>query len=216
MIRSKIVTRIRRRLGYNTGLSAEIITDAIDDAQEELEELMEKPWFLESEEATIQCTIDEERVIVPSNFISMIPEQDLYVVDSGEARWPLTPLTTDQLRNTRQLSLSNQVVEGVPQFSALSGDYLRLYPVPDAAYQLKMIYYKMLDKMTADTDENGWAKHTPNTIIGKAGMIITSASGDQQRYQEFEKTYNNGYAALMIASEAREHAGMLYVRGGED
>lgn len=216
MNRADMITRIRRRLGYNTGLNAAIITDAIDDAQNELEELMEKPWFLESEEATIECTPSEERVPVPSNFLSLIPEQDLYVVDNNSVRWPLTPLTTAQLRRTDQLILSNRVITGVPQFYALQGEYFRLYPVPQSNYQLKLIYYKRLVKMTADEDENDWAKHTPNSLIGKAGMIITAANGDAERYMEFEKTYTNAYAALMVASEAREHAGMQYVRGGED
>lgn len=216
MNRADMVTRIRRRLGYNTGLNVNIITDAIDDAQNELEELMEKPWFLESEEATIECTPDEERVPVPGNFISLIPEQDLYVVDGNSVRWPLTPVTTSQLRRTDKLILSNRVITGVPQFYALQGEYFRLYPIPQLNYQLKLIYYKRLIKMAADEDENDWAKHSPNCLIGKAGMIITAANGDTDRYIEFEKTYNNAYAALMIASEAREHAGMQYVRGGED
>lgn len=216
MNRADLVTRIRRRLGYNTGLNADIITGAIDDGQDVLEGLLEKPWFMESEEATIECTPSEERVRIPDNFCSLIPEQDVYTIDSDGNRWPLTPVSTKDLRDTGRLILSSRVITGVPQFYALQGNYLRLYPIPTLNYQLKMIYYKFLDKMAADTDENGWAKFAPNALIGQAGMIISDANGDSERSKAFEKLYIEGYAALMAASEAREHGGMHYVRGGED
>jgi len=215
MNRGELVTEIRNKLGYNTGLSASIITLAIDNAQRELEETPELPWFLESEMSSISTESGEERVPVPSDFLMETNENLLYYYDATASQpWvPLYKKDAPLLRNTYKDSTA---ATGAPQAFTLQGKYFRIFPTPDAIYTLKMVYYGREAVLTSDSSTNNWSVEVPYALVGKAGLSIAMNNRDKGAIAIFDSLFKAAMTSLRVRSEAREHAGQTYQRGGED
>lgn len=220
MTLTDLIEEVRNKLGYNTGLSSSLITTAISNAQGELEKLPELPWFLHTEISSISTTADEERIAVPADFIKEIDEEPLYYYDTSGTtdEWvSLRKLTTNNLRNIYNLAITNsQEVSGTPLYYALDGAYFRLYPIPDAAYTLKLTYYGKQDVLSAGSDTNGWSLYAPYALIGKAGILLSMNNRDKSGIEIFGALLTESSQLLNRQSEAREHSGMTYQRGGDD
>lgn len=213
MMRDDAVTRMRRYLGFNPRLDTAILVDALKDAQQELENRPELPWFLITEVATISTTQGESRVALPADFIREYEQEALYIYDSSEGKWtPLEKRDADQLRKKFK---DDSDSEDEPKFYALDGSYYRLYPVPDAVYTLKSVYYAQDTVLDSDV-ENNWLKFAPNLMIGLAGMFVTKGTRDQQAKMEFQELAQLGGSQLDREMEARDTANRRYVMGGSD
>jgi len=218
MTRDELVTEIRNKLGYNTGLTESYITTAIDNAQDLLEQEPELPWFLETEISSISTVADEERIPVPSDYIRSIPDNPLWYFNTSGSGAPWIEIVKESMGTLRawQAGQIETEREGAPQAYALQGKYFRLFPTPDAVYTIKHIYYKTDDKMTTGAETNEWATEAPYMLIGKAGMLLTLNSRNVKSQALFGGIYQDAAMRLGFKSEAREHAGAVYVRGGAD
>jgi len=213
VIRSEIESRIREKLSYNTGLSASYITDAIQDAQRQLEEMSELPWFLESEISSISAVIGEERIPVPSDFLRENVESAFFYYNaSASPAWvPLSKHSLPELRQAYGTADAN-----APEAYALQGKYFRIFPTPDAAYTLKLVYYQRQAALTGDNDSNDWSVEAPWLLIGTAGLSVAENNRDAAAVKIFSDIAIREAARLLVRSEAREHAGQVYQRGGDD
>lgn len=163
MTRDEGIVLIQQQLAFRTTLNAEIILN-LKLAQTMLEGAPTKPFFLVTENATATTTIDEQRLALPTNFLEETDEAVLTYVptDSDEDEVPLKKDDYDVLRK-------NFIGEdsGAPAAYALLGMYFYLFPVPDAEYTIRMIYYKQ-DTVLDTNVENGWLKYNPYLILGTA------------------------------------------------
>lgn len=211
MDRSTAVTRVQRDLGFKTTLSTEIV-DALKDSQSELEKDNFLPWFLQSE-VTSAATVDgEERVALPTGFLREWTDDGLWYYDGTAAvdeRWTL--LVKDDIEFLRGLYPG----EGKPVAYALDPSYFRIFPTPDEAYTLKMIFYKADTVLSSDV-ENKWLEHAHELMIGEAGMKIAGPVRDEPAMEIFQSMSNRGRARLIKATEARMEEQRRYVMGGED
>lgn len=211
MLRDDAVARIKRRLLYRSGSTIDAdIVNALQDAQVRLEGRPFLPWFLVSEVSSILTTSGEERIPLPTGFIREIEQDALWYYNSAAAtdeQW--TPLMKDDLDALR----SAYPGVGAPKAYALLDDYFRIFPTPDAAYTLKMIFYK--EDTVLDTNvENGWLLHAPWLMIGEAGADIAASLGMEKAEMRFDKQAADAVRDLFIETTAREEAGRSRVKGG--
>lgn len=168
MTRDEGVALIKQQLAFRRTLDSAIV-DQLKFAQTTLEAAPTKPWFLVSEDSYALTTADEERVAVPGDFLEEVEDARFYYrpddfPDSDEVE--LKKEDYDQLKRDFL-----QVPSGPPQAYALLGDYFRIFPLPDAAYTVRLIYFK--PDTTLDTNvENGWLKHIPMLLLGSALKLI--------------------------------------------
>jgi hypothetical protein len=210
MIRDKAITRIRRGLGYDNRLDVSLIIDALKDAQHELEQRAELPWFLQTEVSNIQTVVDEERVPLPSDFLLEVEDEQLYLFDSTLTQpWvPLTKADADDLRTKYTESAQ-------PVFYTITDEYFRLFPTPDKTYTLKMVYYQ--EALSLDSNiENKWLKFVPYVMIGLAGVMISTQRFNDRAKANFAEMFTIADNALTDKMEARKHAQRTYQMGGED
>lgn len=104
-------------------------------------------WFNEGQ-ATASTTDGTEYYAVPSDFQSVdslriTVNGTTYTLEVRPWAW------MDEVQ-------SNALYKGQPVYYAIYAEQLRLYPIPDATYTLKLSYLKSFTTLSADGDTNAW------------------------------------------------------------
>ena len=220
MTPAQMIARVRRGLGYNNGLAEDIILDALNDAQDLLEQEGDLPWFLETPDYVDLTTVAEtETVAAPTGFIRLIDDSPKiwYYNESNNPVWVDLGFAYE-LDAVRDYYASVRTSEGSgpPVAVALQRLNFRLFPTPDAAYTLKLLYYKSEDALTADGDGNNWSAYGPHMLLNRAGMILAEDAKDDKSYASFRTRYMDAGRRLLTETQARKHNGATLERGGID
>ena len=212
MFRDVARARIQQTLGFRSDKETEIIA-ALQDAQVMLERGATLPWFLQSEVASIVTVDGEERVPLPTDFLREWEDDPLwyFVAGSGGDDDTWTELAKDDLALLR----SKYPGEGAPVAYALDVKYFRIFPAPDDAYTLKIIYFKKDAVLTANI-ENQWLTYFPYLVIGEAGILLSAGLRDANALAIFQKWADEWRARMLVENEARMHASHGYVMGGSN
>ncbi len=215
---SRAISNIKRGLGYRLAGDAGII-EAIEDAQEQMETtwtLQPIPWFLLSERSVATSPGEEERLLLPSDFIMEV-EQDalwLQLEDGGEVA--LKKYDADDLRTMSQNYSATDLIDIERRgcFSyALTGDYFRIFPRPSAARTYKMMYYQRQPVVTDPDSTNRWLTYAPWVLIGSAGEELAMGLRDGAAKQHFQQKKSAGIEALTVFTTERELANRRMAMG---
>ena len=216
MTRNEAVAVIQEQLGFRSDLSTNIITN-LQLAQKALERGPTKPWFLVSEDSYIRTESGEDRIPLPSDFLQETDQAVLrYIPDSVTSTNPEVDLDKDDydvLRKNFLSTVTGSIQTGAPQAYALLGEYFRIFPTPDDDYLLRQIYFKT-DTALDTNVENGWLKHVPYLLIGKAGGQIASAIRDSVALATFKAWENEGRLILLSQTIDREFSNRDMQVGG--
>ncbi len=212
MIRDLAVARVQRILGWRSDKATEIIEE-LQNAQVFYEKAPRLPWFLLDETHWATLTDGEERIPVPSDFLREYEKGTLwyYNATATEDADIYTNLVKDDLDYLRDTLPG----EGAPVAYALTGDYFRIFPTPDDAYVLRMVYYKKGTVLSTNV-ENDWLLNVPDVLIGYAGRMIAAALHDDRAKAAFTELEALGSRQMVVATEAREHENVRYIMGGPD
>ena len=200
-----IVRRVHRATSASAGLEADILAE-LKNAQVRLESAPTLPQFLLSERAFIGLTLNEERAVLPMDFIREHEEDDMQIQDSLAATpaSDFSPLKKGHLDTMRRLYKDG--TPGRPKRYAQQGKYFRVRPIPDkASYLLWMTYYKKDDVITL-IDQNGWLKHFPDLLVSDAGKIIAESVNNQKAVGYFERLYERMATTLVHQVVAQQEA----------
>lgn len=165
MDRDTAVARIKQRLGFRTDLTTEA-RNALQDAQAEFESRPQLPWWLQTEWSTGGTTSGEHRVALPTDFLQPVDEAHLFYKDSDGNYHRLRKEDLDYLQN-----FYNDEPSGAPKQYALLGLNLYIYPLPDASYSLRYMYYAA-DQVLTSNIENKWLKYAPRLMIAEACALL--------------------------------------------
>lgn len=210
---------IKRDLGYRQTGDSEII-DAIADAQEQLETSwpaeLEMPWFLLSERSATSQAANEERLLLPSDFIMEFEGDALWLQlpDGGEKI--VKKYDSDDLRNVTNTYSISQLEHNIElsRFSyALTGDYFRIFPTPTSIQNYKMIYYQRQEIMSEITEENRWLKYAPWVLIGSAGEEMAMGLRDGAGKQHFQGKKAAALESISTFTLARKYANRRMAMG---
>jgi hypothetical protein len=219
MTRDEAVIEIQNLLGFTTILQ-EPIQRELRWAQDRLENGPIRPWFLKEDRAFTFTVAGESRILLPEGALEFLDEDEdsalWYAPDSGAPDQEIIKEDLDFLiknqANFAGVDEDEVVEQGVPQFYALSGNYFRLFPTPDAIYKIRMIYFKKDTPLTANI-ENKWLKYAPWLLIGEAGSVLSVSARDKVAQAEFARLRSTGAITLNTQTEARLHANRNYVMG---
>jgi hypothetical protein len=223
MLRDDGVARIMEQYSYrvSSNVQATILAN-MELAQNTLELAPVKPWFLVSEDTYTTTTISEERVTLPADFLQEVEDATFkYRPDD----WPSTK-ELDLIKDDYDV-LRKNFAQGdggdsdtdpaearTPQAYALLGTYFRIFPLPDAVYTVRLIYFKKAIALTTNV-ENEWLKYAPLLFLGTVGMLVAKGPlRDAQAVSTFQDWIGVGQAALNSQNEARDHANRTYQMGG--
>lgn len=213
MIRSAVIALIGQRLGKRTTLD-DVILSEMDLVQQTVLERNGRlqPWFLETEVATAGTTAEEERVALPTDFVMEKEEGGLWLYLANEED-PWVRLNKTDYQNMIQ---GHGDTPGQPEEYSLGGLYMRLRPIPDAEYVLKMIYYaaQPLPSALAVGGENVWLKYAPDLVIAEVCKLVAEKHiQDFELANTFAPDIQRAWDRLHVETEAQQHTNRSYSMG---
>lgn len=218
MVRSEAIAIIKRGLGFRQTQDPAIIA-ALKEAQRELELGQTLPSFLLTFDAPVAVTAATNVITLPTGFIRLHDDYDLYYVNSQNANVFIPR------RNYTEAYQAN-VASGEPDDSAVIGQpnsYPKvvvllnksqgiLIPTPTVSFTAYLTYYKAAAVLDSDV-ENAWLAKAPDVLIGMAGMIVAGNLRDKDALSEFTRRAGMGKKALMGDIVEDELAGRGLVMG---
>jgi hypothetical protein len=211
MLRDAAVSLIAARMGQRTDLNAAILLEMALTIQTKLEETaMMTPWFLLYRDGTLLSVVGDDLVSLPSDFIVPAEDRALQVYDATALRWlTLEKMTYEDLDAKHVDAEPTQ-----PTAYAIDGVSLVLRPVPDAAYSLRLRYFRH-DPLTIATNiETNWLKYAPDLVIAATcAEVARGQIHDMPLAQSFSTEILGAWNRVKILNEARQHAGMRYEMG---
>ncbi len=209
----RAVAIIKRDQGFRQS-GDDVIIAAIQDAQEQMETSWPTeplPWFLLSERSVSTSTDNDERLLVPDDFIMEYEEDALWLQlpDGGEKL--MCKYDSDDLRQMTSRWTDAQLLSNQTSYKfhyALTGDYFRIFPTPPAGttYDFKLLYYKRDTVLVSGSDENKWLKYAPWVLIGSAGEETSMGLRDGQAYTHFQRKKSSAIEAITTFTISRSDA----------
>lgn len=205
MTGDKVINLLMSRLGART----DAITRAsclleMELAQTRFESEAFLPWFLLSEDATVNTVADERRIEVPADFLREHDDGHLFVLGADGKYTALAKGDYDTLLNDYGFDGTGEY----PEAYSLVGDYFALFPIPTQIVQLRLSKYFARDVAPLDEGtENKWLKHVPQLLLADTGLVMASQHlRDADVIQMFSAQRTEAYQALMNFNTAREEA----------
>lgn len=120
-------------------------------------------WFNE-QQATSTTVAGFEYYTLPSDFIQMYSLARM----SDDFTWQtLEALSFDEIE---EMNSSGRLAK--PQYYCTFNEQLRLSPIPDVEYELRLSYLKSLPVVTADTDTTAWTNEAEPLIRAQAKAVL--------------------------------------------
>lgn len=132
---------------------------------------VERFWFNQFRDRTFATAAGQEfygeadQVDIPQ-----VLEFDGATLTVGSTRWPLVKTGYVEIEDWN----ADASARGQPTHYAYWGRQIRLYPVPDNAYQIRLSGLFKLPALVADTDSNAWTEDAEELIRHRAKAILYS------------------------------------------
>jgi hypothetical protein len=131
---------------------------------------VERFWFNQFRDRTFATVAGQEFYgQADQGDIPNILEFDAVTLTVGSARWPLIKAGYVQIEDWNA-----DAARGQPTHYAYWGQQVRLYPVPDNIYQVRVSGLFKLPTLTADGDESAWTDDAEELIRHRAKSILYS------------------------------------------
>ena len=205
MKRHELVRVVASKLGNITDID-DLIAYTMKMVQREAEQWPTMLWFLLTEKASTVTRKAEPRIPVPVDFLREY-EEGCLLIESGDSWKCLDKVDFE--------AVTGKTSQGTPCQYALTGDYFRLYPVPDGIYTLRMIYYAAEPELESDDSTNEWTKQAASWFTAETAARLALDLELAGKVEALSAEAQYHYQRLMTAHEARAHANMSYVMGGD-
>jgi len=216
MTPNALVTMVKARLANSNdaGLDS-LIIDVANVAQERLERSPEIPWFLFADTdvagTNLVTVASTETVALPSNFLREPEDLEHYLwrEDTDQSDPWIEMHKDDYSRIKKDLT-----GEGKPTGFDVLGNNLYLRQIPDAAYNLRLMYMKRDEAIVAGTTENLWLTWASDWIMAETGYIMASTYIILPIVaQAFQQERSEAAARIMGDTVARNEAGRIRKMG---
>lgn len=215
MNRTQIITLVLARLGRqeaNTYLIAQAKLE-LTLIQESLEGGAFLPWFLISDETTLNYTANNRAVSLGANFLREYEEFPVYRYDST-ADDPYTKLTKDEF-DILEARYGNSGT-GTPSNYALQGGQLELFVTPNANGSLRLKFYEKEAELTDSVLTNAWTSNAADLLVAELGIVMAGYMKDGERLQMFVAQRGVAMQRIIAFDVARQQALRDTYRGDRD
>lgn len=132
---------------------------------------VERFWFNQFRDRTFPTVAGQEFYGEADHTdIPNVLEFDAVTLTVGTTRWPLAKAGYVQLEDWNADASSR----GQPSHYAYWGQQIRLYPVPDNSYQIRLSGLFRLPTLAADADETAWTKEAEELVRHRAKCLLYS------------------------------------------
>jgi hypothetical protein len=113
----------------------------------------------------------------------------------------------------RDMDQANQTVQSNPRFYTVSGQFIRLYPVPEGAHNLQLRYWKMPTQMVNDTDVPSIPNDYHSMLWVYATGVCYEGDDDAQMAQYWSQRWEKAVARFATDQKFPSSDGPTQVRG---
>ncbi|MBF0436444.1 MAG: hypothetical protein HQL77_13850 [Magnetococcales bacterium] len=200
MKRDEAIEMIRLRTGQDAipGWDERIRLE-MEMAQTSLEWDTVLPWFLLTVDDTLHVTANTSSLSLPTGFLRFGSQGGLYRYDAtSDDPWiPMQREAYDALK-ARNLGC------GTPEWFAILGNTIHLFPTPAAATSFRMIFFKSAGSLATNTATNPWLVYAPELIIH-----LACARVDPDRSGLWMGLANTEKAGMSMNEDQRHADGIL-------
>lgn len=217
MDRAAAIAEIKRGTGFRPTQDPTIIA-ALQSAQRTLEMGRTLPNFLLVFDASIAVTANDPNITLPSNFLRLSDEYELYYTNTDGARIFIPRRNYTEAYQAFVASGDEdgtviQTTSSYPQVWVHRSDTTGLLvPTPTVSFTAKLTYYKAAQVLDTNI-ENEWLAKAPEVMIGLAGIQVAGVLRDKDALSEFTRRYKMGQGSLMGKIVEDELAGRGLVMG---
>lgn len=206
MKRDEAIELIRLRTGLDTipGWDERIRLE-MEMAQTSLEWDTVLPWFLLTVNDTLSITANTNSLTLPSGFLRLGGQGGLLRYDTTtDDPWVALKRDSHDTLQARNLGY------GTPEWYAILGNTLLLFPTPMCDTGLRMIYFKSAGSLATNTATNPWLVYAPEVLIhlacarvdpDRAGMWMGLANNEKNRINTNEDQRHADGILLQIVAE---------------
>jgi hypothetical protein len=132
---------------------------------------VERLWFNQFRDRVFSTVAGQEFYgVADQSDIPHVLEFDAVTLTVGSTRWPLGRTGYVDIEHWN----ADAAARGQPTHYAYWGRQIRLYPVPDGAYPIRMSGLFKLPALVADGDTNAWTEDAEELIRNRAKSILYS------------------------------------------
>ena len=221
MIRTTALAIIKSRLGniVGTELDPVIIANMQLVQATVLERAPELPWFLavdsEVEGTNIVTTANQAYSSLPTGFLRL----------DNNVRYPVLRISSDEdsgYYGLDEMDLTKAIERytgegstdqtGRPVVFSLLNETIYWRYVPDAAYTIRLFYYKAAEVLETDI-ENAWLKYAPDLMIAETCRQTAEDEQLQNLLDKFAQDAENARRRVYVETVARREAGAMREMG---
>lgn len=213
--RAQAIADIKRGMGYRVTSDTTILA-SLDQAQEQLETGKSLPEFLLVYDAVIAVTADVATFSLPTGFLRMHDDYQLYYIDTDEG------VVTVPLRQPGEALASYGYLNEDGSVNTRPKVWTRrgkttgfMTPTPTEAFDFLLTYYKAdtrPSELGAD-ETNLWLTNMSEVLIGEAGMRAASVARDPDGVTIFKARRDAGNLSKLGEIVEDELAGRGLIMG---
>lgn len=204
MDRSEAISIIKAATGFRAGSDTTIIR-ALKTAQRDLEQGKTLPNFLLQFDTTIAVTANNPVITLPTGFLRLHDDYDMYYLNSSLAR---VFLPRRNFTEAYQAYVASGEDDDTPSASDSAYPQVVVYrnatqavliPTPTVSFTAYLTYYKAGVVLDSDV-ENEWLANSANYLIGMAGLHVAGPLRDKDAMS---------YFSMMLKAGASSHLGEI-------
>lgn len=201
MDRTTAVAEIKRGLGFRQTQDNTIIL-ALQAAQRDLETGRTLPEWLLEYDSPIVVTSGSPNITLPSRFLRMHEDYDMYYTNSDAARVFIPRRGYGEAYQAYVASgdENGQVIQtnsSYPQVWVKRGRAAGiLVPTPTVSFTAYLTYYKGAELLTSNV-ENLWLANASDLLVGLAGIKVAGTVRDKDAMAAFTTQYKLGQGSFM-------------------
>ena len=147
---------------------------------------------------TTNTIADTEFYTLPDNYVAM---RNIQLNTSTKT--PLEYLTPEQMDRVRGGSTT-----GKPKAYSIIGNTFQLRPIPDAIYEIEMLYYKYFTGLSDSNTTNDMLTHHPDAYLYATLLEAEPYLQNDKRVQLWLGAYNIAQKAITDSNERDRHSGV--------
>ena len=152
------------------------------------------------QEKRVTANMDERYENLPNDVIEI---RQLQLTAGGR----ILSISSAEMEDRRAVS----DVGGKPKYMRLTADQIELYPTPDEAYEVSMLYYGRIPALSNSEPDNWLLIDAPDVLLYGALTQAAPYLGEDNRIAIWTGLYQSGIDALNIESEKARVAGPLRI-----
>ncbi len=147
---------------------------------------------------TANTIADTEFYTLPDNYVAM---RNIQL--NTDTKTALEYLTPEQMDRVRAGSTT-----GKPKAYSIMGNTFQLRPIPDAVYEIEMLYYKYFTALSDSNTTNDMLTHHPDLYLYGSLVEAEPYLNNDKRVQTWAGFYDRAKNDLITTNERDRHSGV--------